>query len=104
MTTIDTFEHRGKIWKQVTYDMGNPADIAKNLVRFPYTFPGGYLRVAITDDCGVLCPDCCRSEFRRIIDSIPGDGWHLEGTYTNYEDENLYCDHCGKRLPAAYED
>ena len=105
MNTIDTFEHRHlKILKAVTYDMDSPVDIAKYFIRYPYAWPGGYPRVAIADDCGVLCVKCCKDNFREIASSEPHDGWHLEGLYINYQDNGMYCDHCGDNIPAAYSD
>ena len=102
---IEHLEHRhNKVWKTVTYDMNNPADIAKYFIRYPYVWPGGYARVAIADDYGVLCAKCCKENFREIAASNPKDGWHLETLFVNWEDSTLYCDNCGEDIPAEYSD
>lgn len=81
--------------------MYNPKDIAKNLIQFPFA-NGGYPRFAIADDGGALCHKCCKDELEIIEDAIPGDGWYLEAVTINWEDEHLYCDHCGDIIPCAY--
>ena len=30
------------------------------------------------------------------------DGWCAEAADINYEDQDLHCDHCGEKIPAAY--
>ena len=74
--------------------------IALDIIREPYAWPGGYERIAITDDGGVLCHKCVKSELRQIARSYKGDGWHVvETDITEYYDEEpLYCDHCGTLL------
>ena len=70
------------------------------IIREPYAWPGGYERIAITDDGGVLCHKCVKSELYQIAWSYKGDGWHVvETDITKYYDEELlYCGHCGKLL------
>ena len=70
-----------------------------------YAWPGGYPIYLVTTDGGALCPDCVKSEIRNIIDSCRrevDDGWRAYGADINYEDPNLYCDHCGNRIESAY--
>ena len=31
-----------------------------DIISNPCTFPGGYMRVLVLRDGGVICPDCCR--------------------------------------------
>ena len=78
------------------------SNIAKSVVRNPYAWPGGYPRYVITDDGGALCPNCCKSEFRSIAGSYPGDGWAIIADDINWEDNNLHCDHCNKQIESAY--
>ena len=56
---------------------------------------------------GVMCPDCVNREIALIDDhnrtgdrGSPGE-WAIDAPQANYEDE-MYCDHCGKPIPAAY--
>ena len=70
-------DNPGKVWRTYSYDMDNCADIAKYVARTRYAFPGGYELYAITDDGGLLCHDCCKTEFHQIASSYEGDGWRV---------------------------
>ena len=74
--------------------------ISLGIIREPYAWPGGYERIAITDDGGVLCHKCVKSELHQIARSYKGDGWHVVDCdiVENYDEEQLYCDHCGNLL------
>ena len=74
--------------------------IALDIIREPYTWPGRYEIIAITDDGGVLCHVCVKSELRQIATSYTGDGWHVVRVdiVENFDTTPLYCDHCGKLL------
>ena len=74
--------------------------ISLDIIREPYAWPGGYEKVAITDDGGALCHTCVKSELRQIATSYKGDGWHVVacGLAEFYDEEPLYCDHCGRLL------
>lgn len=72
------------------------------LIESPYVWPGGYPLHAVTSDGGRLCKDCCKSEFRSIGSTYPGDGWTVVGVGVNWEDTELYCDHCGNLIESAY--
>ena len=80
-----------------------PDALADNVANEPYAWPGGYPKFAITDDGGCLCQYCCKTEIDRIAESIPGDGWYVTATAINWEDNDLYCDHCGEQIEAAYD-
>ena len=83
----------------------NNASHVKELIRQPYAWPGGYPLYAITSDGGVLCHKCCKSEFRSIVDSIhtdSSDGWKVEAVTVNWEDTDLFCDHCADPIESAY--
>ena len=74
--------------------------ISLDIIREPYAWPGGYEKIAITDDGGVLCHACIKSELRQIATSYKGDGWRVVrmDIVENYDEQPLYCDHCGKLL------
>ena len=74
--------------------------VSLDIIREPFTFPGSYEKIAITDDGGVLCHKCVKSELRQIARSYERDGWHVVATdiTENYDEEPLYCDHCGNLL------
>lgn len=73
--------------------------ISLDIIREPYAFPGCYEKIAITDDGGVLCHACVKSELRQIATSYKGDGWHVVGMdiVENFDD-SIYCDNCGRLL------
>ena len=78
---------------------------AKNLIREPYAWPGGYPKFAICSDGGCLCKKCTKEEFPIIAYSTVNkmhDGWQIEAVVVNWEDDTLHCDHCGERIESAY--
>lgn len=80
---------------------------AKSVAREPYAWPGGYPRFLVMGDGGVICPSCVRKEFRCIAQSAIGghrDGWNPTAADINWEDSDLYCDHCYGQIPSAYGD
>jgi hypothetical protein len=60
----------------------------------------------ITSDCAVLCVVCARKEYKLIVDAIRRDdntgGWKVIDADVNWEDPDLFCDHCSKRIESAY--
>ena len=91
--------NKANVWRNYVYDMDNGADIAKYVARTKYAWPGGYELYAITDDGGVLCHECCRTEFCNIATAYDGDGWKVTAcTSTAMDEEHVYCDHCNKTI------
>ena len=83
----------------------NTASHVKEFIRNKYAWPGGYPMYAITSDGGVLCHSCCQSEFRNIVGAIHAnnsDGWLVEAITVNWEDPDLFCDHCSEPVESAY--
>lgn len=70
-----------------------------------YAWPGGYPVYYVTRDCSVLCPDCARMAEKDGLAGNPDDAqWCIVGAGANYEDPDLFCDHCSKRIESAYAD
>ena len=68
-----------------------------------YAWPGGYPIFYVTRDNEILCPKCTNENIELLSD--PYDlQWYVVGCDINYEDSNLYCDHCGERIESAYGD
>ncbi|MDE3038720.1 MAG: hypothetical protein KGJ21_09775 [Pseudomonadota bacterium] len=70
-----------------------------------FAWPGGYPLYFICDDGGALCCDCARKERRNVLSSIARnvrDGWRIVAQDVNYEDNDLFCDHCGEQIESAY--
>ena len=78
---------------------------AKEYVRQPYSWPGAYPKALITADGGCLCPDCVKKEWRLVCaESFENTncGFRISGVGVNWENPDLHCDHCGKRMESAY--
>jgi hypothetical protein len=74
-----------------------------------YAWPGGYPVYMLMADGGVLCSACVRREIRSIVDATRPNGaaepqWQCVAVDANWEDPQLYCDHCGERIESAYAD
>ena len=82
------------------------AKIVKDIIRHPYAWPGGYELVAITDDGGCLCHKCLAKNYRTIIDSSRGDGWHVVAHDMTCNWGNpMQCDNCnGWILPSGMDE
>ena len=76
--------------------------IAQGVNLQPYAWPGGYPLFAITDDGAAICAKCCGTELENIDTSTRGDGWRVIASDVNWEDGELYCDHCSERIESAY--
>lgn len=61
-----------------------------------YAWPGGYPLYYIDNDGWILCPQCARKN-----DEYSAE---LAGADVNWEDDSLYCDHCGESIQSAYGD
>lgn len=58
-----------------------------------YAWPGGYPLAYYAEDAGPYCPECANQE-----DAEPP----IVAAEVNWEDSEMHCDGCGKRIPAAY--
>jgi hypothetical protein len=71
-----------------------------------FAWPGGYPVFLVTSDGAALCPDCVRSELRSIVSAARDNdtrcGWHPAAADINWEEADLYCDHCSNRIESAY--
>ena len=77
----------------------------KDAIRSKYAFPGGYPLYLVTTDGGALCIECVRKDWKIIAHSTLhhyNDGWELAGADINWEDPDLFCDHCGENIESAY--
>ena len=74
-----------------------------------WAWPGGYPIYYVFADGGCCCPDCANENIEEIDADIKGKrcwnshgGWAIDAFDINYEDADLYCDHCSKRIESAY--
>lgn len=74
----------------------------------PYAWPGGYPLYFITADGEALSFDAVRAMFRTVCaDTLGMSGmsqFRPVACEANWEDDELYCAHTGKRIPSAYGD
>lgn len=66
-----------------------------------YAWPGGYPIYYIVEDGGVLCPDCVNENLELAEGDDPQ--WCIVAYDINYEDDELYCDNCNKKIEPAYD-
>ena len=57
-------------------------------------------------DGGCLCNKCIDKEQKLVLEATASPGtnsqWQYADTDVNYEQTDLYCDHCEKRIASAY--
>jgi len=71
----------------------------------PFAWPGGYPCYFVTSDGAALSFETARDCRRDILSAIADNdhsGWRIVAMDVNWEDDSLYCDHSGKRIPSAY--
>ena len=79
---------------------------ARAAARQKYCWPGGYPLYLVCADGGVLCTDCARKEWRLVARATRHPGtdrqWEIVGVAVNWENESVFCDHCGTQIEYAY--
>lgn len=76
----------------------------KDIVRAPYTFPGGYPKFLVMNDSECLCHQCAKENYKLIVRSTGFnyfDGWQAYGVEINWESETN-CAHCCNLIESAY--
>ncbi len=82
----------------------NAAKAFKGFYQNPYAWPGGYPVFAVMNDEGTLCHKCFTDRENPVHVGGCADGWRFEAQAINWENANLYCDHCADRIESAYGD
>jgi hypothetical protein len=80
-------------------------DLIRSLRSGPYTSIGCYPLFWLTSDGGTLHHACVLENLGTIGRSTRDgahDGWAVVACDINYEDADMYCDHCGERIESAY--
>lgn len=88
-------------------DIKTVADFRKAIAHGPYAWPGGYPIYFITSDGAALSFKTAKKEKRNIISAIGdrrNDGWRVVAADINWEDNELYDEHTGEKIEAAYGD
>jgi hypothetical protein len=86
---------------------------AKELIRHPYAWPGGYEVIFYAIDGEILCHKCARDNWVSICDSMVHDirdGWQLVGygaigaDVDHPSDDNpIICAHCNRDFSTDYK-
>ena len=85
-------------------------NIVRDIVTNPFVWPGGYEKVAITEECACLCHNCVADNYESCYRETMGNwgncGWKISAVdavgcgidYAESIDDNaaLFCDHCGR--------
>jgi len=70
-----------------------------------WAWPGGYTIYYLTEDGGVLCPDCANGENGSLASETSDDPqWKLVASDLHQEGPPLICDHCGFEMESDYGD
>lgn len=85
----------------------SPVEKVKAFIRQPYVWPGGYPQFLIMSDGEALCKCCAKTEYKLILAATRDNdksGWNAVSVDVNWEDNELYCSHCGEQIESAYGD
>lgn len=88
----------GTPWREATDGFDKLEPIGAEWPAFAW--PGGYPVAYYTQDNGCLCPKCATENLELTLGEDPQ--WKIVAAEINYEDPDLFCDHCNKRIPSAY--
>ena len=81
------------------------ADLKATLRNGPYAWPGGYPLFFLCHDGEAMSFDSVRETLHLVMQAIQdrgNSGWRVIGCDINYEDNDLYCAHSGKKIESAY--
>lgn len=77
----------------------------KRAIKEVYAWPGAYPLFIVCRDGGALCVKCAKKNIGLIAEATAHssrDGWAAAGVDINWEDRDLHCDNCCKRIESAY--
>ncbi len=88
------------------YYHSDPLDCLRATAIDRFAFPGRYEMFLFTNDGGIICGECARTEYESLYHSTLtkcDDGWQvscmgLVGQEIDPMDGSVYCDHCNRDL------
>lgn len=115
MTGLHTFEGRlyngdhvvRENYSQTHTNIKSVADFKATLRAGEYAWPGAYQMYFITSDGAALSFDSATKHASQVIWDIQNGcdgGWRVIGADINYENNDLYCEHSGQKIPPSYAD
>ncbi len=96
-----------KVYRYTYRNIENCNQLKATLRNGQWAWPGGYPLYFICSDGAALSFDSVKKELRNILHSIKydyNDGWRVVACDINYENNELYCDHSGEKIEAAYRE
>jgi hypothetical protein len=96
-----------EVYSKTFAEIENTTQLKATLRAGEFTSIGGYPLFFITSDGAALSFDSVKQNLVSVSDSIKNhhnDGWRVVACEVNWEDNELYCDHSGKRIDCAYGD
>ena len=91
--------------------MSNKSERTKmleDIIAEPCCFPGGYEKVAVITDGGILCAECVKKDKERIMSDVEdgyNTGWLIDavclatgGDIEEQSQDDSFCDNCNKML------
>lgn len=75
----------------------------KNFIRLPVE--NGYPKILIMADGGILCGECSKSNYKRILNELREEAdpeWLPVEVNVHWEGEPLTCAHCYAEIESAY--
>ena len=85
--------------------INTPHELAATLRAGPYAWPGGYQMYLMAADGEAMCFACVRANAKQVMRAIKNqddDQWRIVACYTNWDEPELQCANCYKRIPSAY--
>lgn len=81
-------------------------ELVERLASGPYVWPGGYTLSLLTREGDCLCFDCAqKADPDDIVDGLgEGESRLRSAWFVNWEDKDLICDDCNKRIDPEYGD
>lgn len=80
---------------------------AKDFLKAPYAWPGGYEKRLYLEDGETICRDCALENWACIVDGTLHpcrSGWAVMAVDVHWEGPAEHCVQCGKELPSEYGD
>lgn len=69
-----------------------------------WAWPGGYPIYYVCADDGILCSKCANENIELTASDDSDKQWRIVDGDINYEDDQLWCDHCNSQIESAYGD
>ena len=79
----------------------------KDFIRNPHAFPGGYSKLVVFGDGGVICHKCAKENAKLILQATRrgfDKSREFYGVDVNWESPDVHCGQCGEKIEPEYGD